>query len=167
MTLIDARARAEAALKSAEEILTKYGVKLTAELEVAENDVGEGESEALLILGTVAITTDELTEDDVYYISFEAKVTDSEVDEGELEGAISEFLNKVNAVADRLNISTDATTVIKELDREADEEIEAEYREAVDAAHRAVKRDMKVVIFAIVLLAIVAIASAVISTLAR
>lgn len=167
MILTDARNKAEAALKTAENTLVGYGLKLVTELEVAENDLGEGESEALLVLGTIALSTDELSEDDTYYISFEAKVTDGEVDDTELEAAIAEFFDKVNSVADRLNMGPDATTVIKVLDREVDEEIEAEYREAVDAAHRAVKRDMKVIIFAIVVLLVVAVASAVISALAH
>lgn len=167
MILTNAKDRAAAALKNAEDILAGYGVKSTAELEVAENDLGEGESEALLVLGTIAISTEELTDEDIYYISFEAKVNDGEVDDAELEGAIAEFLDKVNAVANRLNMGPDATTVIKELDREVDERIEAEYMEAVEAAHKAVKRDMKVVIFAIVVLLIVAVACAVVSALPR
>lgn len=167
MNLTEAKEKAQAALNDAEAALGKYGVKLTAELEVAENEISENESEALMLLGTLALTTDDLTEDDVYYLSFEAKVSDNTVDEAELGAAVAEFSDKVNAVADRLNMGPDATTVIKALDKEVDEQIEAEYRAAVDAAHRAVKREMKVIIFAIVLLAVVAIASAVIAALPK
>ncbi len=167
MTLLEAREKAEAALKAAEDALKGTGAQVLAELEVAENDLGDGESEALLILGTVALTTEELTEEDTYYISFEAKVTEGEVDEAELEGAIDEFLAKANNVADRLNAGTGATEVIKELDREVDEKLEAEYNEAVDAAHRAIKRDIKIAIIAIAVLLVVAVACIVFTGLTK
>lgn len=158
MTLLEARETAEAALKSAEEILKDTGANVLTALEVAENDLGDGNSEALLVLGTVSLTTEELSEEDTYYISFEANVSDGEVNADELNDAIDAFITNATYVASRFNEGTSATEVIRELDREVDERLEAEYNEAVEAAHRATKRDIKMAIIAIAVLLVVAVA---------
>ena len=167
MTLLEARERASAALKAAEDILKDSGANILTELEVAENDLGDGNSEALLVLGTVALTAEGLEEDDTYYISFETNVNEGKVDEAQLEGAIEAFLATTSEVAARFNEGADAAEVIKELDREVDERLEAEYKAAIEAAHNATKRDIKMAIIAIAVLAVVAIICIVATNLMR
>ena len=165
MDYISIKEKIEALLADAKLKLEAEGVIADVEVEVSENDLGDGESDVLKVFGSIGVTTRELGEDEVFYLSVDAPVYDGEVDEDEYNAAVTEFEDALAAVLTKLGEMDDKTEAIRELDREVDEELERKYREEVERQQRAAKRDLTVAIIATVAIVIVAVGAALISRL--
>jgi len=165
MNVSKAKEKIENALKFAEMELSGLGINVTSELEVAGNELDGGEVDVLMLLGSLAISADGLTEDDTYYDSIDVKVTADEVDENLLENAVNAFCERVSAIKTRLAIAEDPAAAVKEMGLEVDRELETKYREEMAREHKAVKRDLRIAIIATVGLLLVALAFVVVSSL--
>lgn len=146
MIYTEAKEKIEALLNEAKAKLEPLGLNLSLETELVENQISETESEPLMIIGSVALTMDGLTEDDTYYVSIEATVEGTEVSDESLEEATPKFLDRIEAVYERLSAAEDKTATLIEMGKEVDEELERLYEEEVARNERAMKRDLKLAI---------------------
>ncbi|MBR2930807.1 MAG: hypothetical protein IKC32_06215 [Clostridia bacterium] len=163
MKYIEAKERLEALVADAKDKLDIVGVEVTSECEVAENSVSDTEAEPLMILASLALSAEGLSEDDTYYISAEAVVEDGEVNEDALNGAIERFNARVDEAAERLGAAADPKEMLLTMGKEIDEELERIYNEEVARSERAMKKDIKIALLATLALALVVIAAVVIS----
>ena len=167
MNLNEAKIAIDEALKRAEAQLDIPGLKLTREIEVAENELNDGTTEALMVLGSLAISAEGLTEDDTYYLSIDAKVNAGEVDEALLGKSVAALPERVNAIKARLAEADDVAEAVKAMGLEVDEELETKFREELAREHGAVKRDLKLAIFATAAMLLVAVVFVIVSTLLK
>ncbi len=163
MNLNDARLKIEEALSSAEAELAVLGILVSGEIDIAENELDSGEREPLVILGSLAVSAEGLGEDDIYYLSIEAKVTEGEVDESELDAAIAAYKERVTGLRARLEGQTDIAEALREAGKEIDEELEEQFRKELEKTDKLVKRDLKIAICATVLMLIAAVVFVVVS----
>ena len=163
MNYTEAKAKIEEYLGMANSIFEGLGIRVNTDIEIAENQISEEESEPLLILGSVALSADELTEDDTFYISVDARIEDGEVDGEMLTEALKDFESRCEAIYERLNPSENKAATIIELGREVDEELERIYQEEVERNERAIMRDLKVAIFGTIATLLFVIAATIIS----
>ena len=167
MKVNEAKERIEVALGAAETALSGLGANITSELEVTGNELDGGEVDVLMLLGSLAISADGLTENDTYYDSIDVKVTDDEVNDALLENAISAFTERVVNIKMKLSASKNVAETIKAMGQAVDRELEMKYREEMEREHKAVKRDLKIAIFATAALLLVGLAFVIISSLLK
>lgn len=160
MKFTEAKEKIEALLAAAGERITAAGVKVTPETELIENQISETEAEPLMLLGSLALYTDGMGEDDVYYISVEAKIEGGEVSDEALEAAMPKFDARVAEAAERLSAAEDKTETLLAMGREVDAELERLYEEEARRNEAAMKRDLKIAIIgsaAIIVLVVLAV----------
>ncbi len=160
-----AKEKFDNALKAAEAEFSALGVKVLSELDVVENELDGGESEVIMLFGSLGLSYDGFSEDDVYYLSLEAKVYADEIEDGTVCDALSRFSSEVSGILERLKDSTDPAETLKLLGKEVDEELEREAKEALLRETRAVKRDLIRAIIVTVAVFAIAIISVIISKL--
>lgn len=165
MNVTDAKLKIEDALATARTELAGLGADIKDELDVMENELKDGGSEVINIIGALALSAEGLTEEDTFYLSIEAKVEGGEVDETLLSEALGAFHERVAKVKDRLAAAENISEAIKEMDREIDEELEAKYREEMERTNKAVKRDLKIAIGATVAIVLIALLFVIVSNL--
>ena len=146
MIYTEAKEKIEAMLSEAKAKLDALGIDVTCECELVENKISEEESEPLLVLGSLALTMDGLTEDDTYYISVEAKIEEGAVSDEAFDEAVPRFNERVESAYARLADAEDKKTTLIEMGKEIDAELERLYEEEVARAQRAMKRDLKLAI---------------------
>ena len=167
MKVNEAKERIEVALRAAETALSGLGANISSELEVTGNELDGGEVDVLMLLGSLAISADGLTENDTYYDSIDVKVTDDEVNDALLENAISAFTERVVNIKMKLAAAENVAEAIKAMGQAVDRELETKYREEMEREHKAVKRDLKIAIFATAALLLVGLAFVIISSLLK
>jgi hypothetical protein len=167
MNVSIAKQRIEDALKAAEATLAGLGINVTSEIEVTGNELDGGEVDVLMILGSLAISADGLTEDDTYYDSIDIKVSGDEVDDNVLENAIAAFGKRVADIKAKLAGAEDPAEAVRAMGLAVDEELETKYREELAREHRAVKRDLKIAIFATAALLIVGLIFVIVSSIVK
>ncbi len=167
MNVNEAKQRIEDALKAAEGNLAGLGINVTSEVEVTGNQLDGGEVDVLMILGSLAISADGLTEDDTYYDSIDVKVANDEVDDNVLENAIRAFGERIDGIKTRVASAADPKEAVREMGLEVDKELETKYREELAREHRAVKRDLKIAIFATAALLLVGLIFVVVSSIIK
>lgn len=167
MNVNEAKAKIEAALNAAVAELDGLGASVSAEVEVTGNELDGGEVDVLMLLGSLAITADGLTEEDTYYDSIDVKVTADEVNDTLLDNAIAAFSERVADIKTRLASAENAAEAVKAMGLEVDLELETKYREEMEREHKAVKRDLKLAVFATAALLLVGIVFVVVSALLK
>ena len=167
MNVNEAKAKIEAALNAAVAELDGLGASVSAEVEVTGNELDGGEVDVLMLLGSLAITADGLTEEDTYYDSIDVKVTADEVNDTLLDNAIAAFSERVADIKTRLASAENAAEAVKAMGLEVDLELETKYREEMAREHKAVKRDLKLAVFATAALLLVGIVFVVVSALLK
>lgn len=165
MNANEAKLQIEEALGRAADELSAIGVSTLAEVEIIENQINDDEVEPIMVFGSLELSAEGLDEDDIFYLSLEAKVTGGEVDSEALAEAISALPERIMLIKTRLEGSEDMTAAIREMSHEADAELEAKYIEELERENARVKRDLKIAIAAAVIMFIVAVAMAVASRL--
>ena len=165
MNVNEAKQRIESTLAAAETLLSGLGINVTSEIEVTGNELDGGEVDVLMILGSLAISADGLTEDDTYYDSIDVKVSGDEIDEGVLENAIAAFCERVADIKAKLAGASDPAEAVRQMGLAVDEELETKYREELAREHKAVKRDLKIAIIATAALLLVGLACVIISSI--
>lgn len=165
MRYTEAKERVEALLGEAKAKLEALDVMAIMDVEVAENDLGEGESEVMKVFGSIAVKTPELTEDEVFYLSVDLDVYEDEIDDEVIDGATAEFKEALGELVARLESEEDKTAAIRTLGQEIDAAIEAEAKAELEKADKATKRDLIVASIALGIIAVVAFAFMVISQL--
>lgn len=165
MNVNEAKLLIEKALGVAADELGKIGVDTLAEVEIIDNRINDDEVEPLMVFGSLALSAVGLDEDDIFYLSIEAKVIDGEVDAEALNEAVAALPERVELIKNRLAGSEDMAAAIREMSAEADAELESKYIEELERENARVKRDLKIAIVAAVVMFVVAVAMAVVSRL--
>ncbi len=165
MNVNEAKLKIEKALGEAQDNLSAIGVSTLIEVEVIENQINDEEIEPIMVFGSLALSADGLDEDDVFYLSIEARVVDGEVDGEALSEAIEPFGDRIELIKARLKGKENMAEAIREMSFEVDSEIEASYIEKLERENARVKRDLKIAIVAAVVMFVLAVAMAVASRL--
>lgn len=165
MNVNEAKLLIEKTLGDAADKLGEVGVDTLAEVEVIENQINDCEVEPLMVFGSLALSAEGLSEDDIFYLSIEAKVRDGEVDAEALDEAVAALPERVELIKARLSGKENMAEAIREMSAEADAELEARYIEELERENARVKRDLKIAIVAAVVMLIVAVVSVVASRL--
>ena len=165
MNLNEAKKKIDEALGAKEAKLKELGITVTKELEVTENQISENESEALYIIGSLALTGEGLNEDDTYYLSIEARVEAGEVNEKALDEQITAFISRAEVAYDRLSAADDKLATLVLMGKEIDEELEKVYAEEAAKNEKAIKKDLKLAIIGTVGIIILVVLAVVLSKL--
>ena len=144
MKYTEAKEKIEALLSEAAAKLEALGITVSCETELIENHISETESEPLMILGSVALTMDGLTEDDTYYVSVEARIDDGEVSDEAIASAEPKFRTRIDEAYERLEAAEDRKAELVNMGLEVDAELERLYEEELARSERAMKRDLMI-----------------------
>lgn len=166
MKYTEAKEKIEALLAESKAKLEALGVSAVKEVEIAENDLGDGESEIMKVFGSIAVKTPELTEDEVFYLSVDLDVYEDEIEDSDVAGATAEFGEALGELLARLEAEDDKSEAIRRLGQEIDEAIEAEARAELAKTDKATKRDLIIATVALGIIAVIAFVFMVISELA-
>ena len=166
MKYTEAKEKIEALLAESKAKLEALGVTAIDEVEVAENDLGDGESEIMKVFGSIAVKTPELTEDEVFYLSVDLDVYEDEIEDSDVAGATDEFGAALGELIARLEAEEDKSAAIRKLGQEIDEAIEADAKAELARTDKATKRDLMIATIALGIIAVIAFAFMVISELA-
>ena len=161
MTVNELKARLESEMAWADSMLTGIdGIIHSAEV---ENNEGTS-----YVFGVVMIATPEMADEDRIYISLEADISiDDEVDGEGFDRSVSAFRKRIDGISKRLKAVNDPPSLLREIAKEIDSELDEEYKAELARIDRETKDRIKIAVSATVLLLVVAAAAIIVRILLR
>ena len=163
ISINEAKAYLENEIEKAKGMFEGLPVTVKGDVSTTYNDTEVGE-ELISMFGAVSISTEELEESEIVFLSLDAEViyspsTDTAVvDSTLLDERRDDFVARLAEIKTRLEGSDNVSATIRELNKEMDEQLQKEYEEMLEKLNASSKSNLKfALICAGALLAVAAI----------
>ncbi len=170
ISIEEARAYLDNEMKKAEAMFENLPVTVRCDVSTTYNDTEQGE-ELISMFGAVAISTDELEENETLFLSLDADViyspsTDTAVvDTDTLDQRRDELFGRLLDIRTRLEGSDNVSATIKEINKEFDEQLQKEYEEMLEGLNASSKSNLKFALACTAVLLVVAVICIVINAI--
>lgn len=148
ISINEAKVYLENEIKKAEGMFESLPVSVKGDVSTTYNDTEAGE-ELIAMFGAVSISTEELEENEIVFLSLDAEViyspsTDTAVvDTTLLDERRDEFFARLSEIRTRLEGSDNVSATIRELNKEMDEQLQKEYEEMLEKLNASSRSNLK------------------------
>ena len=157
----EAKVYLENEIEKAKGMFENLPVTVRGDVSTTYNDTESGE-ELISMFGAVSISTEELEENEILFLSLDAEViyspsTDTAVvDTALLDERRDELFEKLGEIRTRLEGAENASATIRELNKEIDEQLQAQYQQMLEKLNASSKSNLKFALICTAALLVVA-----------
>ena len=153
LNIDEARAYLEKEMEGVKNMFEGLPVTVRCEVSSTYNDTEEG-NELVYMFGAISISTDQLDENEILFLSLNADVLYSKsndlavVDSDVLDDNRDALLARLVDIKERLAASKDVSATVREINGEIDKQLQDEYTEMLERLNASSKHNLKVALIA-------------------